>query len=502
MKFNPNLCRKSSFDPLPTKGASFCRNDEKKLRRIQSFPEMPSDLVRFPSPMRPETKRRRKIEVQAKKPIVQEKHFSFEVKTEHYQRTVSVKTKQEEQIVRRKSTENEEDETFDRRPLLNLIEDFHQRQLTANSIIPPKTFPTFSPNLRPPTRRVSPLPFASSPQPIGKLAVPEETAEEKKSATARRISVLRSHTFNMSTDVDEQMKPSEPLISQSTPQLNSAPTLIDQHQHNSTTNLHLEEKNEVIIINQKNEKKNENENENKNERKSFSFLPLRRFSLSPLMLSGCRDVSLFIAKITNRSEKINISLLRSLISNLKQILMSDQRSASAAAAPSATLIRSSTPILHSNSNIYAVRRHHFRPAERNSIATGSPSPLPSSPLVWCIEVIVVSLRPNAKPLPCRCTTTEKSYVEALKNLVTVSPLYLYLFIARRTISLCFPSEILFADEGQNGDSERSAERYLLQNSGNPHSSHSKNLFFPWKCSLSFVVPGFSHLDLPEIISMG
>lgn len=141
---------------------------------------------------------------------------------------------------------------------------------------------------------------------MGKLDVKEENFDEKKNLLTRRISVLRSHTFNTSTDVvEDQMNSSDPLTSQSTPQLNSDRTIISPHQHNSTTNLHLDDKNEVIIL----------INEETTRKKSFF---LRSFSFSSLLfvfllflLFLDRSIDRFIAKITNRSEKINISLLLS-----------------------------------------------------------------------------------------------------------------------------------------------------------------------------------------------
>lgn len=120
MKFNPNSTRKTFLSKV----------DEKKLRRIQSFPEMPTDLVNFStktSSMRSAMPEKSQVERA-------EKLYSFEIKTNHYRRIVFVKTKHEEQILQRKSTINDDnDETFDRRPLLNLIEDLHQRQKTVTN---------------------------------------------------------------------------------------------------------------------------------------------------------------------------------------------------------------------------------------------------------------------------------------------------------------------------------------------------------------------------------
>ncbi|CAF1460082.1 unnamed protein product, partial [Rotaria sordida] len=257
----------------------------------------------------------------------------------------------------------DDEETFDRRPLLDFISELNRRHaLNQSSTIPSPPPPPFNNNDQSiKTRTLSPsptdirLPKPLSPfrpvilhrkyqEPIGRFEFVDGSEDSISSFSRRnsRVSVIRSHTFNNPNNANsnlmkissDEIKSNENVTCQSTPEL-------------SCSNERERERNQSVVN----------------------------------MEEACGLSANGTIRTNGMSNVIH--------------LMSDQKT-----SHSHPIIRSSTPIPNDQSLIskltfYAVRRHHSAPQEDCR---------------W--------QQAKRKAIAMQMYDTEKSYVEALKNLVT------------------------------------------------------------------------------------
>ncbi|CAF1236085.1 unnamed protein product [Rotaria sordida] len=263
----------------------------------------------------------------------------------------------------------DEEETFDRRPLLDLISELNRRHTLnqSSSTIPPPPPPIDNNDQSIKTRTLSPSPTDIRPpkllspfrpvivhrkyqEPIGRFEFVDSSGNSSLSSGRRnsRVSVIRSHTFNNPNNVNsssmkissDEIKSNENITCQSTPELSCS-----------------------------------NERERDRNRSVVNIEEACGLSANGTILTSTSLTGLTPTSSGTTDDKNETS-------------------------HSSPIIRASTPIpndqpLISKLAFYAVRRHHSEPQQDGR---------------W--------QQAKRKAIAMQMYDTEKSYVEALKNLVT------------------------------------------------------------------------------------
>ncbi|CAF3871802.1 unnamed protein product [Adineta steineri] len=433
-------------------------NSKIKLRRIHSYPQLikkqtstyvPLRRIRTMSnikfiPTEPHSIPNQNILQEKSNPIIKEKQISFEVKTNSYNRKIEVKTTQEDKIctktkststspsivtriIKTETTPNhinvqptqrqtssssiqrvrvsvssspqgselekniqtqfsypsipndesyssmisnfvsenlttptkfDEEETFDRRPLLDLISELNRRHTLNQSTIIPQLDRDLSIERKPlsptpidilPPKSLSPfrpvIVHKKYQEPIGRFEFVDANRDSSSSRNNSPASVKRSHTFNSSTNNNliknssNEIKSNEDATCQSTPELSTC------------------------------------SNDRERTEPAINIEETCGLSTSGTILSSTSLIGLTPTSSGTIDDKNETS-------------------------HSPPLIRASTPIandrsISSNFTFYAVRRHHSAPQQECR---------------W--------QQAKRKAIAMQMYDTEKSYVEALKNLVT------------------------------------------------------------------------------------